>query len=202
MAITAEELRQLVLDELSSQGFSFTENGDLVLPAFEKADIRLLHAPSREKELQKGQKWITGKFSRYQHFFADGSDVSPELVRPALVQVTESWHSDLFRLARYFWSIPYSFGFGRRLRYLLLDDSNDKLIGIFGLQSPPISFPARDNLFKYPTDRKTELVNQTMDVFTLGALPPYSRLLGGKLVALAAVSNEVRLTPCSGPRNS
>jgi hypothetical protein len=31
-----------------------------------------------------------------------------------------------------------------------------------------------------------------MDIITLGALPPYNRLLGGKLVALAAVSNEVR----------
>lgn len=31
-----------------------------------------------------------------------------------------------------------------------------------------------------------------MDIFTLGALPPYNRLLGGKLVALAAVSNQVR----------
>jgi len=31
-----------------------------------------------------------------------------------------------------------------------------------------------------------------MDVYTLGAIPPYNRLLGGKLVALAAASNEVR----------
>jgi len=75
---------------------------------------------------------------------------------------------------------------------LLLDDNNGKLIGIFGLQSPPISFPARDRLFNYPEGRKTELVNQTMDIFTLGALPPYNRLLGGKLVALAVASNQVR----------
>jgi hypothetical protein len=31
-----------------------------------------------------------------------------------------------------------------------------------------------------------------MDIQTLGAVPPYARLLGGKLIALAAVSNEVR----------
>jgi len=31
-----------------------------------------------------------------------------------------------------------------------------------------------------------------MDIHTLGAVPPYNRLLGGKLIALAAASNEVR----------
>jgi hypothetical protein len=31
-----------------------------------------------------------------------------------------------------------------------------------------------------------------MDIQTLGAVPPYDRLLGGKLVALAAAANEVR----------
>jgi len=192
MSITTEELRQLIIDELYSLGFFFNEKGDLILPTCEKEDFRLLPASAREIVLCKNQEWIKRKLPRYEKFFANGSDISPELIKPVLIQVTESWHSDLFRLARYFWSIPYSSGFGRRLRYLLLDDSNGKLIGIFGLQSPPISFPVRDKLFKYPAGRKTELVNQTMDIFTLGALPPYSRLLGGKLVALATVSNEVR----------
>jgi len=73
-----------------------------------------------------------------------------------------------------------------------MDEHNGKLIGILAFQSPPLSFPARDRLFSYPTGRKTELVNQTMDIQTLGAVPPYARLLGGKLIASAAVSNEVR----------
>ena len=192
MTIKADELRQLVVEELHSLGFSFNKKGDLIPPGLDKETVKLLHRPSREIELQKAQEWIKHKFPRYCHFFANGQDISPTQIKPVLVQVTEGWHNDLFRLARYYWSIPYSFGFGRRLRYLLLDDSNGKLIGILGLQSPPINFPARDQLFKYPRGRKTELVNQTMDIFTLGALPPYNRLLGGKLVALAAVSNQVR----------
>lgn len=73
-----------------------------------------------------------------------------------------------------------------------MDANNERLIGILGLQSPPLSFPARDRLFGYPEGRKTELVNQTMDMHVLGAVPPYNRLLGAKLVALAAASNEVR----------
>ena len=36
-----------------------------------------------------------------------------------------------------------------------------------------------------------ELVNQTLDAFTLGAVPPCNRLLGGKLVVSAAASREI-----------
>src|SRR5690606_27956760 len=118
--------------------------------------LRTLHKPSREIALQKAQKWIQKKIPRYSQYFADGKDISPLKIDPKLVLVTENWHRDLFRLARYYWSLPYSFGFGRRLRYLLIDSFNGKLIGIFGLQSPPLSFPARDSLFAYPRGRKTE----------------------------------------------
>src|SRR5262249_37203992 len=106
--------------------------------------------------------------------------------------LTEQWHSDLFRLARLTWSLPFSRGYGRRLRFLVLDEANEKLIGVIGLQSPPLDFAARDRRFKYPNGKKIEFVNQTMDIYTLGAVPPYNRLLGGKLIALAAASNEVQ----------
>lgn len=191
MAITDIGLKRKIKKELKGLSFSFDKDGE-ILPPVEKESIKLLHKPSREIELKKGENWITRNYPRYQNFFANGSDIDPVKIEPGLVRVTEEWHSDLFRLARYYWSIPYSFGFGRRLRYLIFDKSNEKLIGIFGLQSPPISFPVRDRLFSYPEGKKTELVNQTMDVFTLGAMPPYNRLLAGKLVALSVVSNEVR----------
>ena len=191
--ITTEELRQLIISELKSLGFSFDEEGNLIPPDSEdKEAIRHLHQPAQQAELKKSQSWIKHALSCYQHFFAEGSEIIPEAVKPKLVPVTLTWQGDLFRLARYLWSLPYSFGFGRRLRYLVLDDANNKLVGIFGLQSPPIHFPARDKLFDYPEGTKTALVNQTMDIFTLGAIPPYNQLLGGKLISLAAASNEVR----------
>jgi hypothetical protein len=73
-----------------------------------------------------------------------------------------------------------------------MDRANGKLIGLLALQSPPLSFPARDRLFRYPPNQKTAMVNQTMDIYTLGAVPPYNHLLGGKLIALAAAANEIR----------
>ncbi len=190
--MNADEIRTLIFSELTSLGFNINEAGDIIIPPLSKEDIKQLHRPARQEFLQKNANWIHRAFKKYGDFFADGSQIQPYRVTPRLVQVQEPWHKDLFRLARFYWSIPYSYGFGRRLRFLIFDASNEKLIGIFGLQSPPITFPVRDRLFTYPPGQKVQLVNQTMDIFTLGALPPYNRLLGGKLVALAVCANEVR----------
>lgn len=158
----------------------------------EKSVVRELHSPAVQLHIEQSQNWIRKAWPKYGGYFANGSEIQPTRIRPILVEVLESWQADLFRLARLTWSLPYTKGYGRRLRFLLVDDSNGKLIGILGLQSPPLDFPARDRLFRYPEGRKVELVNQTMDIYTLGAVPPYNRLLGGKLVALAALSDEVR----------
>lgn len=191
--ITTDKLRQLIVDELESLDFAFDEQGNIVPPDTTSKDVvKRLHETSRNIELQKSQRWLQPKLDKYKKYFADGSDIKPEKIKPQLIQVTDNWHSDLFRITRLTWSLPYSFGFGRRLRYLIFDEHNEKLIGIFALQSPPIHFPARDTLFEYPDGKKVELVNQTMDIHTLGAIPPYSILLGGKLVALATTCNQVR----------
>lgn len=192
MSITSDELKDRIIAELSHLNLSFDEKGTLVPQSNDKECLRRIHNPSKLSELRKSQDWIAKNISKYRCYFANGSDINPRRITPQLIQVTDKWHGDLFRLARLLWSLPYSAGYGRRLRYLILDSSNQKLIGIFGLQSPPISFPARDNVFDYPKNGKIELINQTMDIYTLGAVPPYNRLLGGKLVALAVVSNEVR----------
>lgn len=190
-----EELRQSVVISLQHLGYDVDETGRPInshTDSGSKDDIRELHSRARELELKARQEWIYRSIPRYLPYFASGCDIQPDCVAPVLVEVTANWQHELFRIARLTWSLPFSKGYGRRLRFLIMDEHNGKLIGILALQSPPLSFPARDHLFKYPTDRKTELVNQTMDIQTLGAVPPYARLLGGKLIAMAAVANEVR----------
>ncbi len=193
MEPTAAELRQQVTDRLQQMGFMLGEDGALYVPEGDKDGMRQLHNPARRIELAARQEWLHHHLPHYLPFFASGHEIIPERICPTLTEVTTEEQHDLFRVARLLWSIPFSKGYGRRLRFLLIDQSNSKLMGLLALQSPPLSFPARDRLFQYPPGRKTELVNQTMDIQTLGAVPPYDRLLGGKLVALAASSNEVRL---------
>jgi len=190
--VNADEVRSLIFSELTSLGFQLNEQGEILVSFASKEDAKRLHRPAREEFLSRNLEWIRRNFRKYGDYFANGEEIIPHKINPILVQVQEGWQSDLFRLARFYWSIPYSHGFGRRLRFLILDSSNGKLIGIFGLQSPPITFPVRDRLFEYPLGQKEILVNQTMDIFTLGALPPYNRLLGGKMVAMAVCANEVR----------
>jgi hypothetical protein len=190
--VNSVELAKLVLSKLQEVGFLVTEDNGLCMPVLDKAGMRQIHEPAVQLELATQQEWLERNLSRYLNFFANGDDIIPERIDPALVEVTTRQHRDLFRVARLLWSLPFSKGYGRRLRFLLIDQANNKLIGLLALQSPPLSFPARDRLFQYPPGRKTELVNQTMDIQTLGAVPPYDYLLGGKLVALVAASNEVR----------
>lgn len=192
-----EALRGLVVATLAELGFDLQDSGQPdwtqaagVSP--EKAFLRSLHEPARRAELTLRQAWLRRRLPTYLAFFANGHDIQPDRIAPALIPVAERWQEDLFRIGRLLWSLPYSKGYGRRLRFLILDSANDKLIGLLGLQSPPLSFPARDRLFDYPPGKKTHLVNQTMDIYTLGAVPPYDRLLGGKLIALAAASDEIR----------
>jgi hypothetical protein len=192
MSVTPPELRRLVIEKLRQVGFEFGQNGSLHLPDDDKDRLRQLHDPARRMELAARQDWLHRRLPIFLHFFADGHEVVPEQIQPSLVEVTTQHQHDLFRLGRLLWSIQFSKGYGRRLRFLIMDQSNGKLIGLLALQSPPLSFPSRDRLFQYPPGRKTELVNQTMDIQTLGAIPPYDRLLSGKLVALAAASNEIR----------
>ena len=190
--IDPAQIQALLLRRLEELGFLIVENGRLSLPPLDKEGVRRLHEPARQIQIQKQQAWLCARLPRYLSFFADGAEVVPERITPVLIEVTTRAHHELFRIARLLWSLPFSRGYGRRLKFLVMDQSNEKLIGLLALQSPPLSFPARDRLFSYPSGRKPEMVNQTMDIQTLGAVPPYSFLLGGKLIALAAASNEVR----------
>ncbi|WP_448383559.1 Druantia anti-phage system protein DruA [Desulfosoma sp.] len=186
------ELAELVLNKLKEVGFVVTEDGTLCPPLLDKEGLRQIHRPASQLEIAARQDWLRRHLPEYLPFFANGDEIVPERVDPALIEVTTDQQHNLFRVARLLWSIPFSKGYGRRLRFLIVDQANGKLIGLLALQSPPLSFPARDRLFRYPPGKKTELVNQTMDIQTLGAVPPYDRLLGGKLIALAAASNEIR----------
>jgi hypothetical protein len=78
------------------------------------------------------------------------------------------------------------------LRFLVVDEHNGKLIGLIGLGDPVYSLGPRDQWVGWTlSDRKKRLRN-VLDAFVLGAVPPYSFLLCGKLVAMLAASNTVR----------
>uniref|UniRef100_A0A7C5Z546 DUF4338 domain-containing protein n=1 Tax=Caldicellulosiruptor owensensis TaxID=55205 RepID=A0A7C5Z546_9FIRM len=160
-----------------------------------KESMRQLHELARSDEIRKHAKFLETEGYRIIHrFFADGREVEPEKIDPVLIPVENDAQNSIFKTARFTWSLPYSEGYGRRLKFLIFDRYNGKLIGILGLQSPVIGLKARDEYLGVNRENKMEIINKTMDIYTLGAVPPYNFLLGGKLVVLSAVSNEVRET--------
>jgi hypothetical protein len=109
-----------------------------------------------------------------------------------LEPVDTRFKSDLFRYASLLWSVPVSAGYGRRMRFLVFDDSNGKLIGLFALGDPVYNLGVRDRWIGWSVAERSDRLYHVMDAYVLGAVPPYSCLLGGKLVALLATSDEVR----------
>ena len=159
----------------------------------DKSVIRGIHVRARDYGSARNRLEALELYHEYRDCFVAGADLDPKAIRPVLklVEPRTMWE-DLFRIVRWTWSMPYSAGYGRRLRFVVWDYHHKAVIGIIGLQSPPVDLAPRDNLFDYCDDEKIGLINRTMDAYTIGAVPPYANILGGKLVAGLVASNEVR----------
>jgi hypothetical protein len=187
-------LRQTLIDTLLRQGFTLG-NGQLVPPDPScKDNVRALYAPLRQERLRNARSWLLSVEEKILPCFANGSDVDVECIRPRLESVNTQRKADVFRYASLLWSVPVSAGYGRRMRFLVFDEHNDKLIGLFALGDPVYNLWVRDQWIGWGVPEKNERLYHVMDAYVLGAVPPYSYLLGGKLVALLTASDEVRET--------
>ena len=127
-------------------------------------------------------------------YFANGDEVDPLSIKPEIEFCETQLQHDIFRYARLHWSMPYSDYVGRRYRILIRDGSLARrpIIGIAALGSALWALGPRDDAIGWDRQTREDRLPYIMDVFVLGALPPYNYILGGKLVALLVSSNEVR----------
>ena len=150
----------------------------------DKAVLRALHIAAKAFDKEVRYENLLADLQRYRSYFPQSVKLDPARIDPILVPVTSrSLESRLFRVARGYWSMPYSKGYGRRLRFLVIDQHHEALIGIIRLQSPSADLRCRDQYLNVPKARKLSVVNNTLDAFTVGAMPAYAPLRGGKLVA-------------------
>lgn len=157
-----------------------------------KEDYRQAHSLKRSDNLKKHKKFLADNWEKLSLFFANGCDIDPEKIKVRLEVVdTKNISNDIFRLATLNWSIPVSQGYGRRMRFLVWDDSNNKIIGIFALGDAVFNLKVRDDLIQWNSEQRKKTMVNVMDAFILGAVPPYSNLLGGKLLASLIKSQEV-----------
>lgn len=191
----AEEIKELIISSLECQGFRF-QNGKILPPEnLDKESIRTLHCTAVNYKIERSKEWLKQKEPQLLKRIAAGNEINPLKICPRLVLVQPDSDDELlFRYVSLHWSIPVSSGYGRRLRFLVVDEQNEKLIGIIGLGDPVFSLKARDDWVGWNKEERCSRLQHVMDAFVLGAVPPYSFLLCGKLIAMVVASDEVRKT--------
>jgi hypothetical protein len=191
-----ESLRAKIRQHLLSQGFMIRNDRILAPVTEDKERIRKLHAEAVATGRRSAAPILQPLETRFLSRLASGSEVSPSRIIPALVPIIDrrSFLAKLWRWCALHWSIPVSTGYGRRMRFLVVDISNgDKVIGLIGLADPVFALACREQWVGWSRDERRSRLTCMMDAYVLGAVPPYNRLLAGKLVALLATSTEVRL---------
>ncbi len=189
----ADRLRARIVRSLRKQGFQIRDGLLVTSHVKDKHKLRALHQEAVRHNVARSRPGLERHEDRLLSYIAAGRDVIPERIRPRLALVQPGSEDELlFRYARLHWSIPVSAGYGRRLRFVVYDESNDKLIGIFGLGDPVFGLGPRDRWIGWDHNIRKKRLQCVMDLFVLGAVPPYSHLLCGKLVALLATSRDVQ----------
>src|SRR5579884_2367623 len=186
-------LRALIEDSLRRQGFRVRGDQIVLSKRLTKDKLRHLHHLSAQHRIEAARSRLGRYEDQLLRRIASGGEIEPTNVAPRLVEVLPDSEDELlFRYASLHWSIPTSSGYGRRLRFLVEDMHNGKLIGLFGLCDPVFSVAARDAWIGWDMNARKARLRNVIEAFILGAVPPYSMLLGGKLVAMLCGSDEVR----------
>ena len=194
-----ERVLLLLIRDLHRLGWRPVSNSntslELVPPdAYDKSVVRAAMSYSRNDVLDRNAPWIAKHIQLARSNLASGNDALNSKVIPRIEVCETQRQADIFRIFRYSWSSPSTDYVGRRIRVLIRDDGvkGSPVIGIAAIGSSLIHIPDRDKWIGWDTRTRTERIIYMMDAYVVGAVPPYNNLLGGKLVAYALASNELR----------
>ena len=192
--ISEEILRERIINVLKEQGFKINPH---VRPReSNKETFKIVQQRSRLEQISHHKEFLKKHFEQAKIYYRDGKDIIPEEIDLELREVkSDSFEEILFRWWNLiWWSIPYQRPYGRQMRFLLWDRVHNAPFGLIGLQSPVLKMSVRDDALGIPKDELDIWVNKSMNAQRVGALPPYNELLGGKMVALTLISDEIRET--------
>jgi hypothetical protein len=140
-----------------------------------------------------------GKFVKFllkngiQKEFINGADLKLDSIKPKVVfcsSLTDRW---FFRLCMLLQSVPAQRLLYRQISAVVRDEGQpgSPIIGAFGLASPIRALACRDRVLRWdsaPEARKKGL-QSSMQLAVCIAVPPYSYLRAGKLIAALAASD-------------
>jgi hypothetical protein len=185
-------LRERVIKSLVSEGFCVNPNP---MPnGTDKSLIKRIHERKRTEQLFLHRNFLLENLELAKSFSMNLHDINPENIDLDLVEVKpETREADLFFWWNLiWWSLPFDRPIGRQMRFIVWDKTHDAPFGLIGLQSQPFRSGVRDKFLGLSGANSDYWINQSMYAQRVGALPPYNELLGGKMVALSLVSNEIR----------
>jgi hypothetical protein len=193
-----EQVILLILRDLIRLGWNVNFGEEIITikapKVYDREAIRKAMSFKRMECIQRDKKWIDSHSEIAKRNLADGYQVWDSEIIPSLEVCETKEQFDLFRIYRYYWSSPYSEYVGRRIKILVRDVAlpEKPIIGIIALGSSIIHIPERDAFIGWDKETRTRNIIYTMDAYVVGALPPYSYLLGGKLLSYLIASKEVR----------
>lgn len=192
----AAQLHSEMVNILARQGFSVQDGtvGLTDVGTFSREQKRDVHEIAKIDKLYKHKDFLVKNIPAVQKYMVDGADIDVEKIQPSIRLVESGSESEIlfkwWNLA--WWSLPYERAYGRQMRFIVWDDYHDAPMGLIGLQSPILSWKARDKYLDIGYEDRDYWVNQSMSAQRLGALPPYNHLLGGKLIGMMLTSDTIR----------
>ncbi len=179
-----DHVRDQLLSKLSEYGVEWDFDSQKLIVD----DLRFMQNRLAQHTNSKGLKYE----EKFKNCLAKPEEINILKINPYLEVVNTQKQRELWTYATSFWSIPVTTGYGRRIRFLVFDEQNNKLIGIFGLSDPIIGLGVRDQYITWTKDQKLERLYNCMTAYILGAVPPYNLVLSSKLIALCLMFPEVR----------
>lgn len=167
-----------------------------ILPTGQATMLRLARR-LRGLQFDERREFLKAVHARYANSLLRSEAVDVSRVQPVLELCSNRETFDLFTYCRLLQGIPNAPLVGRRMSWLVFDGvGNDRrLIGAFGLNSSPYSLGSRDSYLGWAgaagDARKRVGLLCVLDMPLCTALPPYTRVLGGKLIASLALTSEV-----------
>jgi hypothetical protein len=131
--------------------------------------------------------------------FVNGSEFNIERISPKIHICRTRTDFEIFRYCSFFQSVPSGQRIGRRISVLVYDEGQRDtpvLMGVISLASSMYTMGSRDKYLGWTGENTRALkevgLKRMMDLALCMSIPPYSFLLGGKLMAMLSLSDPVR----------
>ncbi len=151
----------------------------------------------RIRRVQEQASFVRRMLEKTSQVFADGCALDSERIEPSLHFCATPADFELFRLCTLMQSIPAPRLLYRQLPILVRDagEATFPVIGAIGLASTVYSLGCRDALFGWQGDERKRVKEQglksCLQLSVCVAVPPYSYLRAGRLLAALALSEPV-----------